>query len=131
MSLDVDGLAARNEEWRQAIEDRDQERAAQILDADYALVLVHPAPATVPRAQWLAMLPDYVVHSWDVREQRVEVEGDVGLVCSLVDMRATVLGEDRSGPFVITDIWLARDGDWHVWRRHSAPLSAGPMPVGS
>jgi ketosteroid isomerase-like protein len=129
MSLDVETLAARSEGWREAIEQRDQESAAQFLDAEYALVLVHPAPATVPRAQWLDMLPDYVVHAWDVREQRVETEGDVGLVCSLVDMRATVLGEDRSGLFVITDTWLAREGEWRVWRRHSAPLTAGPMPA--
>jgi hypothetical protein len=131
MALDAEGLTARSEEWRAAIEDRDQERAATFLDADYALVLVHPAPATVTRAQWLAMLPDYVVHSWDVREQRTDVARDVGLVCSLVDMRATVLGEDRSGLFVLTDAWLARDGEWRVWRRHSAPLSAGAMPAGS
>ena len=85
----------------------------------------------MPRAHWLAMLPDYVVHSWEVREQRVDIEGDVGLVCSLVDMRATVMGEDRSGLFVLTDTWLARDGEWRVWRRHSAPLSAGQMPGGS
>ncbi len=128
MALDAESLTTRSEEWREAIEERDQERAGQILHADYALVLVHPAPATMPRAQWLETLPDYVVHSWEVRAQRVDVAGDVGLICSLVDMRATVLGQDRSGLFVLTDTWLASGGEWRVWRRHSAPLSAGQMP---
>lgn len=128
MAPDSASLTARYDEWRQIIEQRDQKRAAQVLDDDFALVLVHPEPTTVPRAAWLETLPDYVVHSWDTREQVVEVDGDIGLIFSLVDMRATVLGADRSGLFVLTDTWLVRDGEWRVWRRHSTPLSAGPMP---
>jgi hypothetical protein len=44
-------------------------------------------------------------------------------------MSATVNGIDRSGLFTISDIWRLRDGHWRVWRRHSTPLSAGPMPA--
>ena len=82
----------------------------------------------MPRARWMAVLDDYVVHGWQTREQQLDVDGDVGTVLSLVQMEATVLGEDRSGLFVITDTWLRGDDGWRVWRRHSSPLSAGPMP---
>lgn len=116
--------------WQAAIESRDLEGAARLMHEDYALVIVHPAPATVPRGQWLDSLHDYVVHDYAVEEQRVDVVGDVAAVLSRVRMRATVFGVDRSGVFILSDTWLrAGSLGWQVWRRHSSPLSAGEMPV--
>lgn len=116
------------ERFQACIEQRDPVMAADILDEDYALVLVHPSPATVPRRRWLEVLPEYRVHSYRLDERVVDVEGDVAVVLQRVEMAATVLGEDRSGTFVITDVWRRRDGRWRVWRRHSTPLVAGDMP---
>ena len=121
----VDQFARFEQVWTS----RDPNLAVGVLHEDYALALVYPAPALTPRGRWLEMLPDYVVHSWSVLEQRVDVEGDVASVLQLVDMRATVLGKDRSGRFVITDTWLRGPDGWRIWRRHSTPLSAGPMPA--
>lgn len=38
------------------------------------------------------------------------------------------MGEDRSGIFVITDIWRRDPDGWHLWRRFSTPMTAGAMP---
>jgi len=73
----------------------------------------------MPRARWLEVLQDYVVHSYSVEEQRIDRSGDVAAVLSKVYMRATVLGEDRSGLFVISDFWRHGKDGWSVWRRHS------------
>ena len=70
------------------------------------------------------MLPDYVIHEWDVEDRIVDVDGDVGALLQRVRMRATVMGEDRSGVLVLTDLWRRVDGEWRVWRRHSTPLVA-------
>ena len=123
-------LLAREDEWAAALQARDRDASAAILHADYALELVQPAPAIMRRDRWLELLPDYVVHSWAVEEQQVAVDGDAATVLLRVLMEATVAGEDRSGPFVITDVWRRDPGDatWRVWRRHSTPLSAGRMP---
>ncbi len=82
----------------------------------------------MPRVRWLEVLEDYVVHSYSVEEQRVDRSEDVATVLSRVRMRATVLGEDRSGLFVISDVWRLRADGWQIWRRHSSPLTAGEMP---
>ena len=121
-------LAGSIERFQNCIEQRDAESASQLLDADYALVLVQPARAVMPRARWLEVLPDYVVHAYDVEEQVVDVDGDCAVVLHRARMNATVLGEDRSGVFVITDVWRRRDGAWRLWRRHSTPLAAGSLP---
>jgi ketosteroid isomerase-like protein len=122
-------VLARADEWQRLLEQRDVEAIGEYLHPDYALVLVHPAEAIVARAAWLSTLPDYVVHGWDVLRRRVDVDGDTALVFTLGEQRATVLGADRSGVFALSDCWLrGEDSHWRVWRRHSTPLSAGPMP---
>ncbi len=125
MSTDLEG---RMQDFQRCIETRDRALAEQVLDDDYALELVHPAVATMPRQRWLDVLPDYVVHGYEVEELVVDVDGDLAAVLQRVTMQATVLGEDRSGCFVISDTWRRRDDGWRLWRRHSTPLSAGDMP---
>lgn len=114
--------------FQRCVEDRDQEAAKNLLDDDFALVLVQPAQAVMPRERWIEILPDYIVHSYDVEEQIVDVDVDCASVLHRVRMRATVRGQDRSGLFVISDFWRLRDETWRLWRRHSTPMSADEMP---
>jgi len=126
--MTFDDLAAAMRRFDDAVQQRDRVAAEEVLDEDYALVLVHPGAAVMPRARWLQVLEDYVVHSYAVEEQHVDRADDVAAVLSRVRMQATVLGEDRSGVFVLSDVWRLRKSGWRVWRRHSSPLSAGAMP---
>ena len=123
-------VLARADAWQAAIEARDVEGIADFLHADYALVLVKPADVAVPRAQWLHMLPDYVVHSYSILARRVDIDDDLALVLQIADQHATVAGADRSGLFILSDCWRRDpdDGAWRVWRRNSTPLDAGAMP---
>jgi ketosteroid isomerase-like protein len=113
-----------------AVQQRDRPAAEQVLDNGCAVVLVHPAPASMPRDRWLEVLEDYVVHSHSVEEQFVDQSEDVASVLSRVRMEATVLGQDRSGLFVISDVWRLQEGGWRIWRQHSSPLTAGEIPGG-
>ena len=128
MTHSREDLVARAADFDRAVLERDRELAEGVLAEDFALVLVHPSPATMPRERWLEVLPDYVVDAWDAEEQIVEVREGVGTILQRVRMEATVLGQDRSGVFVISDTWVIVDDEWRVWRRHSSPLSAGKMP---
>lgn len=121
-------LVGRAEGWQRAIEARDVVAAGEILADDYALVIVQPARAVMPRAQWLALLPDYVVSGYEIQERIVEIDGDLGLMLQRVRQEALVRGADRSGTFVLSDSWRRTDGIWRVWRRHSTPLAAGVIP---
>lgn len=114
--------------WQRAIEQRDRPAAEQLLHPDYALVLVHPVPAVMPRARWLEVLADYVVHEYEIEETTVGLCPNAAAVLQRVRQQATVLGEDRSGPFVISDVWVRDEGGWRIWRRHSTPLEAPRMP---
>src|SRR3954466_3332525 len=91
--------------FQRCIMDRDRRTAEAVLHPDYALVLVQPARAVVPRARWLEVLADYIVHDYAGGESVLDVDGDTATVLHCDHMSATVLGEDRSGMFVITDVW--------------------------
>ena len=117
-------------EFDRCVRERDAALAETVLHAQYALVLVQPSPAEMPRARWLEVLPDYVVHDYAVEERRIDVDGDLAAVLQRVRMRATVLGEDRSGTFAISDVWRRGPHGWQVWKRHSTPFEAGHMPGG-
>lgn len=121
-------LQAQIDEFQRCIELRDVDAADAVLDDDYALVLVHPALAVMPRVRWLDLLPDYIVHDYELQERRIDASEDCACVLQRVAMKATVLGEDRSGSFVITDVWRRGPSGWRIWRRHSTPLAAGRMP---
>jgi len=61
------------------------------------------------------------------RTQPPSLAAALGMGCPRLTMTAMVLGEDRSGAFVISDVWLRGADGWRIWRRHSTPLAAGPM----
>lgn len=115
-------------DFDRAVIQRDHEVAERILHPGFALVLVHPAPALMPRHRWLETLDSYIVRDWEVEEELRDSNDDIAAVLRRVRMQATVLGEDRSGMFIISDTWLRESSGWQVWRRHSTPLQAGPMP---
>jgi hypothetical protein len=114
--------------FQTCIEERDRATAETVLDDDYALMTVQPVRAVMPRSRWLEVLGDYVVHRYEVVDRALDVDGDVAVALHRAEMSATVLGEDRSGTFVISDVWLRRSGEWKVWRRHSTALTAGRLP---
>ena len=115
-------------DFQRCIEQRDAQAADALLHEDYALILLHPSPAVMPRDRWLEVLADYHVHDYEVHHLVTDIDGDCAGVLQRVCMKATVLGEDRSGTFVITDIWRRDASGWRVWKRHSTPLAAGRMP---
>jgi hypothetical protein len=119
----ADDLLRRAALWDAAFRDRDEFAAADLLDPDFAQELVHPLRNVMTRSVWLEVLPEYVIEEWDVEDQIIDVDGDFAALLQRVRMRGTVMGEDRSGVWVLSDLWRRVDGEWRVWRRHSTPLT--------
>lgn len=125
-----DEIFARADAWQRALEARDPEAAAEYLAEDYALVVTHPDRVVMSRAEWLRLLPAYDVRAYEILHRSLELKAGIGVVVQRVSMSAVVAGTDRSGVFVLVDLWVEDDGRWRVWRRHSTPLSAGAIPRG-
>ena len=116
------------EAFELAVRNRDHALAQQVLDDEFELVLAHPSAAAMPRERWLGLLDDYVVSTWEPGPVQEREFGDTVVAHFVVHQEALVLGQDRSGLFAITDVWRAKPDGWRVWKRFSAPMSAGDMP---
>ena len=124
----AEDILARADAWQRTIEAGNPEAAAEFLADDYALVVTHPEAVVMQREDWLGLLPDYDVRAYAIQHRSVETRGGIAVVVQRVEMIAAVSGADRSGVFVLVDLWIDDAAMWRVWRRHSTPLTAGPMP---
>ncbi len=104
--------------WADAIARRDVVAVEHILGAEYSLMA--PGLGEMPRATWIASLPEYVVHSYAFHDIRIYVYGEAAVMRSRYEQRATVFGKDRSGEMLVTDVWVKRDGRWQVVARHTS-----------
>jgi ketosteroid isomerase-like protein len=129
---DANEVRARAAAWQAAIEARDVELVRDLMHQDYALVLVVPTAVTVKREEWLRVLPNYLVHRYEIHEQVVHTSEGTAAVLTLATQHATVHGQDRSDRFVLSDTWMrGEDRAWRVWRRHSTPATGMALPRGS
>ena len=80
-----------------------------------------PSIQIVPRQGWLITLAkDYVTESFTIDDIKVNVYGKTAIAMLLFTQKATVRGQDRSGQFVLTDIWYKGKKGWFITERHSS-----------
>ncbi|HEX6709653.1 MAG TPA: nuclear transport factor 2 family protein [Rubrobacter sp.] len=116
-----DELVALEHEWAQAIQDNDMDRLERIVAQEYTLAANNfPGGRTrLGRQEWMATVPVYEVHSYEITDVVVQDYEDIAVVLADLQLEATVRGEDRSGSFAVTDVWVRRDGRWQVVARSS------------
>ena len=116
-----DELVALEHEWTQAIVENDMDRLERIVGQEYTLAANNfPGGRTrLSREEWMTTVPAYEVHSYEFADIAVHDYEDAAVVLADLRLRATVRGEDRSGGFTVTDVWVRRDGRWRVVARSS------------
>ena len=109
-------------QWATAIQKQDSAQMNRFLADGYFLAIgAQGQPLRiVPREAWLETLKEYRTESFTVDDIRVHTYGTTAIVLMLFTQKATVRGQDRSGQFVITDIWVKQEQGWRVVERHSS-----------
>jgi ketosteroid isomerase-like protein len=91
-----------------------------------------PPIQIVPKQSWLNLLKDYVTESFTIDDIKVNVYDNTAVAMLMFTQKATVRGQDRSGQFVLTDIWYKGKKGWLIAERHSTrpgpPVPAGIQP---
>ena len=67
--------------------------------------------------------PRYAIEDFAYEEIDVEVYGDTAVLSSRYRQTAELDGRDLSGSFLLTDVWVRRDGRWQAVRRHATATS--------
>src|SRR5688572_16602601 len=109
-------------QWATAIQQQDAAQMPQFLADSYFLAIGSQGLPLqfMPRAKWLETLPAYKSETFAIDHIHVDVYGSTAIVFMLFTQKATVHGQDRSGQFVLADIWVRQHEGWHVAERHSS-----------
>ncbi len=67
-------------------------------------------------------LRDLKLTSYAFDKPTVRLFGRTAVVSGLLKQKATVKGEDWGGNYLVTDVWISREGNWRVVSRHESPL---------
>lgn len=105
-----------------AIKTRDTLQTKKFQSDSYFLAYTVPGMPIqiVPRQGWLNVLKDYITESYTIDDIKVNVYGNTAVAMLMFTQKATVRGQDRSGQFVLTDIWVKGDKGWLITERHSS-----------
>ena len=109
-------------QWATAIQKQDSTQMSRFLSESYFLGIgIQGQPLRiVPHEAWLETLKEYRTESFKVDDIKVHIYGTTAIVLMLFTQTATVRGQDRSGQFMITDIWNKQEKGWRVVERHSS-----------
>ncbi|CAN5219551.1 hypothetical protein BH09BAC2_BH09BAC2_10170 [soil metagenome] len=105
-----------------AIQSQDTAQTKKFLSDTYFLTIgVHGIPLQIVlREQWLSGLKDYVTESFSHDDIKVNIYDNTAVAILLFSQKATVRGQNRSGQFMLTDIWIKVGNDWRITERHSS-----------
>ena len=117
-------LARLQNEWMQAVEDRDMARLEEIVAPGFRFTAIHLSPEPMTRDQWMeAAREGYTIVSFAYESMDVDVHGDTAVVHSRYSQIASLHQTSLSNAFRLTDVWSRNDGRWQVVARHSSILS--------
>jgi len=105
-------------EWMDAVRHKNVETLESLVAREY--MLQAPGIGRMPRDQWLAAISVYDIQSFEFSDVQVHIYGDTAVMRSRYTQKATYQGGDRSGEFLVTDVWVRRDGRWQVVTRHTS-----------
>lgn len=110
-------------EWMAAWVARDRAACERTPADDF--MLTSARGILMPKNDWLAAaMSSFVCTAFDWEELLVRPFGDAALVHGRARQQASVAGQDWSGVFLVTDVWVRRNSQWQVVSRHgTGPLS--------
>jgi ketosteroid isomerase-like protein len=113
-------LISLQHEWMDAWRRRDREALERILAPEFILTSAR-SDRLMPRDLWLeTAMTRASAESFRYDDFRVDVFGDAAVVRSRLSQVATVDGEPWNDTFMLTDVWIRRDGRWQVVARHAS-----------
>ena len=109
--------------WMDALVAKDRATCEHILADDF--LLTSARGTLMSKREWIdgAMGP-FVCSAFHWEQIQVRAFGDVAIVHGRSRQHASVAGQDWSGVFLVTDVWVRRNGQWQVVSRHgTGPLA--------
>lgn len=106
--------------WMDSLRASDADSLGEIIAADFSFA--SPRMKDVKdRIKYLEhALRDLKVTSYEFEKITVRPFGRTAIVSGLLKQNATVKGEDWAGTYLVTDVWINRNGIWRAVSRHES-----------
>jgi ketosteroid isomerase-like protein len=122
-------LSELEHQWLDAVRTHDIERLDRLLGEEFTLTTGRPGNEVRSRQEYMEVAKDrYLIESFEFEELEVLPYGHVAVVRSRYRQTGSMVGEDRSQSFLMTDVWVRRAGRWQAVTRHLSPLVAESAP---
>lgn len=110
------------QDWADAYVKRDQSFVERITAEDFAFI--GPDGNIVSKAEYVkSMSGDTVFTAFKVGELKVRIYGDAAVVIGLATVSAKTKGEDESGQYSFTDVFVKQKGEWKAVSGHVTPIA--------
>ncbi len=107
-------------DWMNAWKAKDMVLLEKILAPEYRLLaVINGELVTIDRKKWLETVPFYIPKNFRYYNFDIRTYGNTAVVQSMFEQEATLNGQDRSGTFQITDIWIKNKDQWQVVHRQT------------
>ena len=108
-------------EWARAWQLPDPSALENIIADDFTLISSRSKGEVTNKRQYIDSTLKLVRgDGFSFERMTVRVYGDTAVINAQFQQNATFAGHDWSGEFLLTDIWVKRDGRWQVVARHSS-----------
>jgi ketosteroid isomerase-like protein len=113
-------------DWARAIQERDMRFLEDLLGEEFTLTTGRPGAEIRQRQEWLDITRErYVIEAFRFERLDVRVYGDAAVVRSRYAQKGRMGNRDRDQTFLMTDVFVCRDGGWQAVTRHISPLESG------
>ena len=107
-----------------AVRARDMDTLDELLGERFTLTTGRPGAEVRGRAEWLDVTRDsYVIEAWEFEWLEVDHYGAAAVARSRYRQRGRMGDDDRTQPFLMTDVWVRQDDGWRLVTRHITPLA--------
>jgi ketosteroid isomerase-like protein len=117
MTAAQDALTALEHEWMEAVQRNDLDALERILAPEFTYTA--SGHGRWPRQRWMDTVPDYDIHRFRLHDINIRLYNEIAVILSRCELEADVAGVPRAGEFLLTDVWVRRDGRWQVTTRSS------------
>ncbi|HKY03388.1 MAG TPA: DUF4440 domain-containing protein [Blastocatellia bacterium] len=109
-------------EWIEAAGRQDKTTLDRILAADF--IATDEQGRTINKAAYLAETEGLKVDSYTFTDVSMRVYGDTAVVSLLMPFKGSYKGQDISGSYRETDVWVKRDNRWQAVASHVSRLAS-------
>ena len=109
------------QQWMEAVVKRDQPSLDRIMGDEFTLASAYSTGERTSKDQFIKnVLQSVKSQEFTFHDSHADLYGDVAVFKSRVKSTYTFDKDDRTGDYIVTDVWVKRDGRWQVVTRHSS-----------